>query len=82
MKSYMNGAMLSLLALAAIAVKLEQDDVPAEPVAAVPAVPDELQTEITAAIAAETATVLEEDGVNDADWQGGFSDEESEDCGC
>ena len=77
----MNGAMLALLSLAVSAVKLSQEEV-VEMVGEPLTISPEEAAAINAELAKATIDVIAEDGVEDADFAGNFSESEDEDCGC
>lgn len=77
----MNGAMLALLSLAVSAVKLSQEEV-VEAVGEPLTITPEEAAAINAELAKATIDVIAEDGVEDADFAGNFSESEDEDCGC
>ena len=77
----MNGAMLAVLALAVSAVKLSQEEVVEAVGESVSITPEEAAA-INAELAKATIDVIAEDGVEDADFAGNFSESEDEDCGC
>ena len=82
MRTFMNGAMLAVLALAVSAVKLSQEEGEAMVGTSVSITPEEA-LEINAELAKATIDVIAMDGVEEPDFAGNFSeDSEPEDCGC
>merc|ERR1712051_908841 len=82
MRTFMNGAMLAVLALAVSAVKLSQEEEVAMVGTSVSITPEEA-LDINAELAKATIDVIAMDGVEEADFAGNFSeDSEPEDCGC
>ena len=76
----MNGAMLAILSLAVSAVRLAEEGevVLGEPLEISEAEAAEIMKELSKG----TTDVIIDDGVNDADFAGNFSESESDDCGC
>ena len=80
MRTFMNGAMLAILSLAVSAVRLAEEGevVLGEPLEISEAEAAEIMKELSKG----TTDVIIDDGVNDADFAGNFSESESDDCGC